>query len=103
MIRLFGRVAVGLCVLLAGDLFASTIIAAHSWYPDRCCHGKDCFKADKVKRFADGTLEISKGDIVVRITRTFPIEASPDGQPHFCVFHTGWSYEARCVFLPVGS
>ena len=76
---------------------------AHSWYPSRCCDNQDCFPADKVRRLPDGTLELSRGAIVVRIPKTFRIEASPDGKPHFCVFESGWGPEARCVFLPAGS
>jgi|SRR5436190_3081564 hypothetical protein len=79
------------------------LLAAHSWYPRHCCHDMDCFPADSVRRLADGTLELAKGAIVVRVTRTFPVEASPDGKAHFCIFDSGFSWEARCVFLPVGS
>jgi hypothetical protein len=53
--------------------------AAHSWYPQRCCSGNDCFLADRVRHLPDGVLELSTGAIVVRISRSFPIEASPDG------------------------
>jgi hypothetical protein len=77
--------------------------AAHSWYPGRCCNNQDCFPADKVRRLSDGSLELSRGAVVVRVPRSFPIEASPDGRPHFCVFESGWGPEARCVFLPAGS
>jgi hypothetical protein len=79
------------------------LVAAHSWYPKHCCDDMDCFPADKVNRLADGTLELSKGPIRVRVARTFPIEASPDGKPHFCVWDGGFGLEARCVFLPIGS
>ena len=83
--------------------FFPHLVAAHSWYPKRCCDDIDCFAADSVRRFADGTLELSKGPIRVRVARTFPIEASPDGKAHFCVWDSGWGFEARCVFLPAGA
>ena len=46
------------------------LVAAHSWYPKHCCDDMDCFPADKVSRLADGTLELSKGPIRVRVART---------------------------------
>jgi hypothetical protein len=60
---------------------------------------RGCFPADGVRRLADGTLELSRGKIVVRVTRTFPIEASPDGRPHFCMGRAGLvSRRAACSF-----
>ena len=93
--------------LVLGMLAAAALVpshpAAHSWYPKRCCNEGDCFQADRVRRLSDGTLEIANGDLIVRITPTFPVEASPDGKTHFCVFDSGWGMEARCVFMPAGS
>jgi hypothetical protein len=72
--------------------------APHSWYPQRRCIGNDCFLADNVRRLPDGTLELSTGTIVDRIARSFPIEASPDGKPHFCIYDSGWGFRRAAFF-----
>lgn len=91
-------------MLLFGGAFLHPAIAtAHSWYPVRCCNARDCFLADRVERLTDGTLLLARGSVVVGVTKSFPVEASPDGRPHFCVWDSGWGFEARCVFLPAGA
>jgi hypothetical protein len=70
-------------------------------YPKRCCSA--CHAADTVKWLDDGTLELARGDVRIRVPRTFPFEVSKDGQAHFCVWESGWGPEPRCVFLPADS
>ncbi len=84
----------------AAALLLSEPARGHSWYPERCCDENDCQQADWIHRMPDGTLILSRGAIEVRVPKSFPVEKSPDGKPHFCVWHSGISYEARCVFLP---
>ncbi len=96
------HMAFALCTGLALVLLAPGA-RAHSWYPERCCAGMDCVRADRVLHHPDGTLELSRGSMRVRVPRTFPIEPSPDGEPHFCVWESGVGFEARCVFLPPDS
>jgi hypothetical protein len=60
----------------------------------------DCQPADSVQRLPDGTLVLTHGPIKVRVPPGFPIEPSPDGRSHFCIYDSGWGPEPRCVFLP---
>jgi hypothetical protein len=69
--------------------------------PKGCCSA--CHAADTVKRLDDGTLELTRGDVRIRVPRTFPFGVSTDGQARFCVWESGWGPEPRCVFLPADS
>src|SRR4051812_15470045 len=73
---------------------------AHSWYPPECCSDRDCFSAEVIERLPDGTIAMRHGSITIKVLPSFPIQASPDGDAHFCVWESGIGYEPRCVFLP---
>ncbi len=92
-----------LSILALGTAAIAFRAEAHSWYPKRCCHDQDCFPAERTWRLADGTLVLSHGAIFVRVAPGFPIEPSPDGKSHFCVYDSGAGPEPRCVFLPTQS
>jgi hypothetical protein len=51
----------------------------------RCCHDMDCHRADEVGRRPENTLVLSRGNIRMRVPRSFPIEVSPNSKSHFCV------------------
>src|SRR5262245_44374093 len=95
--------AVASTVCIGALLLQIATAAAHSWYPRSCCDDGDCFPADTVQRLSDNTLVLSRGSIVILVTRSFPVQGSPDGRAHFCVYHSGWSFKARCVWLPAES
>ena len=65
------------------------LLLGHSSYSNRCCHDMDCYPADEVGRLPEGTLVLSRGDIRMRVTRSFPIELSLNGKPRFCVRRSG--------------
>ncbi len=87
--------------IIASTVSSQSYATAPSNYPKRCCGA--CHAADTVNRLADGTLELARGGVRIRVPRTFPFEVSPDGQAHFCVWESGWGPEPRCVFLPDNS
>jgi hypothetical protein len=60
------------------------LLLGHSSYSNRCCHDMDCYPADEVGRLPEGTPVLSRGNIRIRVPRSFPIEVSPSGKPRFC-------------------
>lgn len=87
--------------IIASAVSSQSVATEPPSYPKRCCRA--CHTADTVHRLPDGTLELARGDIRIRVPSTFPIEASPDREAHFCVWESGWGFEPRCVFLPADS
>jgi hypothetical protein len=88
-------------IITAGTVSSQTVATTPPEYPKRGCAA--CHAADTVSRLADGTIELARGELRIRVPRTFPIEVSQDGQAHFCVWESGWGHEPRCVFLPADS
>lgn len=76
-------------------------VQAHSWYPKRCCGGKDCWKVDKIDFLPDGGMRMRAGRIEVLVPRHFVRELSDDADAHICaVSITEGKYEPVCVFMP---
>jgi hypothetical protein len=77
---------------------------AHSWYPKRCCGGKDCRKVDRIDFLPDGGMRMRAGPMDVIVPRHFVQELSQDGNAHLCaVSITEGKYEPVCVFMPGNS
>ena len=72
---------------------------AHSWYPERCCHGEDCIV------LPEGAVRISSDGWVVTTTgETIPFDdprvmRSPDGRFHQCTFPAE-PHTTQCIFVP---
>ena len=88
-------------IIVASVLSSQSFATTPALSSKRCC--RDCRAADTVQRLADGALDLSRGHIRVRVPSTFPFQTSPDREAHFCVWESGWGFEARCVFLPAES
>ncbi len=78
---------------------------AHSWYPERCCHDRDCQPVDTLQHNSDGTMEITAGGVFVQIPKGFPSELSLDRRAHVCTYYDldVQIYRPRCLFLPATS
>ena len=76
-------------------------VNAHSWYPQRCCGGKDCRRVDTIDFLPNGGMLIHAGPIEVLVPPHFVQEPSEDGFAHVCaVSITAGKYEPVCVFMP---
>lgn len=91
-------------VIVPGLLSVSltSAAAAHSWYPSRCCDGRDCAPVDSMETSADGTVWMEAQGILVMVPRFFPAEISPDNRAHVCAYY---DYDTalflpRCLFVP---
>ena len=74
---------------------------AHSWYPPRCCGGKDCKKVERIDFLPDGAMLMHAGPIEVVVPRYFLQEPSADGDAHVCAVAIAVGrYLPVCVFMP---
>ena len=80
---------------------------AHDWYPEECCHGKDCAPVESmqwVEAFGATHLYVTSRHGKVRIPPNFPLRVSRDGRMHVCMqssFDDGM--ELICLFNPAGT
>jgi len=94
---------VGFAMLAAPTMMLPSAqpVHAHSWYPDRCCSGKDCRKVDRIEFLPDGGMRMRAGPMEVLVPRHFVQELSNDADAHICaVSITEGKYEPVCVFMP---
>ena len=96
-------VALAACLALAGSAVVSGTrhAVAHSWYPAKCCSGRDCRRVDSIQMLEDGDMLFRAGSISVVVPAEFMRQPSPDNDTHVCVYQVGsGEYRPRCVFVP---
>jgi len=86
---------------LVAVVFSTRLAEAHSWYPQRCCSGRDCMKVDSIEKLEDGDLLFRAGSISVVVPAEFMRLPSQDNDTHICVYQVrSGEYRPRCVFVP---
>jgi hypothetical protein len=93
-----GLIAIGAFLVSLSD---AREVYAHSWYPERCCGGKDCRRVDSIEFLPDGAMLMRAGSMEVFVPSDFVQEPSPDSDAHVCAVSSGTGgYVPVCVFMP---
>ena len=99
--------AAALALALAVSLALGAVVlgthhaVAHSWYPAKCCSGRDCQRVDSIEMLEDGDMLFRAGSISVVVPAEFMRLPSQDNNAHICVYQVGsGEYRPRCVFVP---
>ena len=74
--------------------------AAHSWYPEMCCHENDCFPIDRSERRADGSFWVEAHGVTILVPANFPTQPSLDNEDHICFYFNMdlQLYLPKCLF-----
>ena len=91
-----------LCVLAAAVMLVNGPATAHSWYPEECCHNKDCHPVpcEEIEKISDGWLWRDKA---TKQRYWFPhdrLHASHDEACHVCV-SPQTTPSGICLYLPL--
>lgn len=76
---------------------------AHSWYPYECCFNKDCHEADTVLEMPDGSAQVTVGNDMILVPRSFKRRMSPDFHYHLCYGRLPGQTVVYCFFEPASS
>jgi hypothetical protein len=103
--RAYALVAITVVTVMA--YFWVAPARAHDWYPEECCHGKDCAPVQSmewVDAYGASHLYVTSRDGTVVIPPNFPWRVSPDGRMHVCMRRTfDDGMEVICLFNPPGT
>jgi hypothetical protein len=86
-----------ICLLAAALTLVTGAASAHSWYPQECCHDKDCHPVPcvEIEKISDGW---QWGDQTTKKRHWFPhdrLHASHNDTCHVCVSGREWVATAR--------
>lgn len=92
-----------LLAALAAEGYCHAPAHAHSWYPERCCGGKDCAPVTKIEQVPEGRYVTSEFGRVL-IPTDYKSMPSEDAQFHVCISagEYGEVYPT-CWFEPLGT
>ena len=83
---------------------------AHDWYPEECCHAKDCAPveswafAQKAQTGSLPQLSVSTKHGTAIVPQNLPRRESKDNRMHACM--RGWGNGTKqivCIFFPPGT
>ena len=88
--------------LLLGIVPAS----AHEWYPQECCHSRDCYEIlpDEVEALPNGDWRVKEtGDVFSgpHGKSMSHVRFSPDGQFHRCSWNGDRKMPSICLYVPL--
>jgi len=101
----------GACLILTASVANLVTSAdAHDWYPEECCHTKDCAPVEswaftqKAQTGSLPQLSVTTKNGTAIVPKDIPRRESKDNRMHACM-RAGWGGEKRivCIFLPPGT
>lgn len=101
MARWIAFAIIGALAIVAMMLFFAANAGAHSWYPDDCCHGRDCYHAPpgEVEWTPAGWHVIPTGEIIAVDDKR--IRVGPEsGGIHRCTHYGQPLSPTICLFIP---
>src|ERR1044072_9065335 len=69
------------------------------WYPQDCCHDRDCRPVSRIRTLSDGFLMTTEDGTTLFVNATRWRRPSQDNRWHVC-FGAGAAPEVHCVFAP---
>ena len=102
----------GACLILTASVPSLVTSGnAHDWYPEECCHAKDCAPVESwafaktVQRGKLPQISVTTKHGTAIVPQDLPRRESKDNRMHACM-RSGWGTGVKrivCIFLPPGT